>query len=109
MQVVLDLLQSIEPGLSELKINRKEAASKYPELLKVFKNHTRSSDYMIQFVKSPLCSPPLICDCRACQQGLFKPLRMPISLYSELHTMLFSLPISEAKPRDDTGDLHYIS
>ena len=40
MQVVLDVLQSIEPGLNELKIKRKKAASKYPELIK---NHTRSS------------------------------------------------------------------
>ena len=64
---------------------------------------------MIQFVKSHVCSPPLICDCRACHQGLFKSLRMPISLDAELHTMLFPLPIREAKPKDDTGDLHYTS
>ena len=106
LQVVLDVLQKIEPGLNELKVTRKEAA-KYPNLLKVLKNHTKSNDYMVQFLKSLLCSPPQVCDCRACELGIFKPLRMPISTYEELYTMLFPLPIPEAKPRDDTGELHY--
>ena len=109
VQVVLDVLQKIEPGLNELKVNRKEAASKHKEQLKVLKNHSRSSDYMIQFVKSPLCTPPRIFDCKACVQRLFQPLRMPISTYEELHTMLFPLPIPEITPRNDTGDLHYMT
>jgi hypothetical protein len=109
MQAVLAVLQKIEPSLNEIKVTRKEAASKYTELLKVLKNRTRSSDYMIQFVKSPLCTPPLICNCKARAQGLFQPLRMPISTYEELHTMLFPLPTPQGKPRDDTGDLHYMT
>ncbi len=44
VQSVLDVLRKIESGLNELKITRKDAASKYPEMLKVLKNHTRSSD-----------------------------------------------------------------
>ncbi len=56
MQVVLDVLQSIEPGLNELKINRKETASKYLELIKVFKNHTRSSDY----IHYTICQEPFV-------------------------------------------------
>ena len=74
VQSVLDVLRKIELGLNELKITRKDAASKYPEMLKVLKNHTRSSDYMVQFVKSPLCTPPLVCDCKACENGIFQPL-----------------------------------
>ncbi len=47
MEIVLALLQRIEPGLKELKVTRKEALASYPALMKVIKNHTRSSDYMI--------------------------------------------------------------
>ncbi len=90
VQAVLDVLRKIEPGLNELKITRKDAASKYPELMKVLKNHTRSSDYMVQFVKSPLCTTPLVCDCKACEKGIFQPLRMPISTYEDLHKIYVS-------------------
>ncbi len=31
----------------------------------VFKNHTRSSDYMIQFMKKPLTTISHVCDCKA--------------------------------------------
>jgi len=34
---------------------------------------------------------------------------MPISTYGDLRTMLFPLQVPEAKPRDATGDLHYMS
>ena len=109
LQTVLDVLQKIEPGLKELKITRQEAPSKYPELMKVLQNHTRSTDYMIQFVKSPLCiTPPRICDCKACTLGLFEPLRMPMEAYEKVHSKLFPLPIPQARP-DESGELRYLS
>jgi len=51
----------------------------------------------------------MVCDCKACELGLFQPLRMPILAYQELHNMLFPLPIPQASPRDDSGILHYMS
>jgi len=108
IKAVLSVLQEIEPGLDELKITRKDAASKCPLLMKVLKNHTRSSDYMIQLVKSPLCTP-LVCDCMVCALKLWKPPRMPVDVYEEVHSLLFPLPMPEESPRDDTGALHYMS
>ena len=77
--------------------------------MKVLQNHTRSTDYMIQFVKSPLCiTPPRICDCKACTLGLFEPLRMPMEAYEKVHSKLFPLPIPQARP-DESGELRYLS
>ncbi len=49
LQVMLDVLQKIEPGLNELEDTRK-GAGKYANLLKVLKKHTMSNDYMVQFL-----------------------------------------------------------
>jgi hypothetical protein len=54
LKTVLAVLQRIEHGLKEIKITRKEAPASYPELMKMIKNHTSSSDYMIQFTKKPI-------------------------------------------------------
>jgi hypothetical protein len=40
---------------------------------------------------------------------MFQPLRMPVLVYEEVHSLLFPLPIPKAKPRDDTCVLHYMS
>ena len=83
----------IQPGLPELKITRQNADSQYSELMNVMKNHIRSSDYMVQYFKKSLVGP---CDCKACQLGLWEPLRMPESVYSELATsMKMPLPIPD--------------
>jgi hypothetical protein len=102
------LLQRFEPYIKKLKVTRKKALAKHPELLKVLKNHTRARDYMIQIVKNPLCTPHMVCACKACELGLFQPLRMPIIAYHEIHNTLFPLPIPQARPRDDSGILHYM-
>jgi hypothetical protein len=49
---LLSMLQRIKPSLKEIKITRKKAPGVYLELMKVFKNHSRASDYMIQFSRS---------------------------------------------------------
>jgi hypothetical protein len=109
MQNVLAILQRIEPGLKEIKITRKEAHGAYPELMKVIKNHSRASDYMIQFVKEPLVKSPNRCDCKACELGLFKSLRMPREVYDKLHTNLFPLPIPGERDGTPIGELRYLS
>ena len=91
---MLAVLQKIELGLDELKVTLKDVASKCPNLTKVLKNHIRSSDYMIQFVKIPLCSP-LVCDCMAYELNMFQPLRIPVAIYEEVHSLLFPLPIPQ--------------
>ena len=85
MKNVLEMLQRIEPSLKEIKITRKEAPGPYPELVKVLKNQSKASDYMIQFVNGPLVSSPNGCDCKACGLGLFESLRMPREAYDEVH------------------------
>ena len=109
MQNVLAILQRIEPHLKELKITRKEAPGAYPELMKVIKNHSRASDYMIQLVKEPLLASPNVCDCKACELGLFKSLRMPREAYDKMHTNLFPLPIPEERNGIPSGELRYLS
>jgi hypothetical protein len=109
MQNVLAILQRIEPNLKEMKITRKEAAGTYPELMKVIKNHSRASDYMIQFVKEPLVTSPNVCDCKACSLGLFKSLRMPREAYDKVHTNLFPLPIPGVRNGNLSDDLRYLS
>ncbi len=99
MESVLCTLQRIEPGLQELKLTRKDVAVLYLKLLKVLKNNTRSSDYVVQFVKKPLCDTSIACDCKACTLGLFAPMRMPIDTYKDLQTKLFPRPIPQAIAR----------
>ena len=107
---MLSILQRIEPEMKELKITRKDATGLYPELLKVIKNHTRSSDYMIQFMKMPLLTTGSdACGCKACELGLFKPLRMPVETYQEVHSKLFPLPIPKSAPITPGGALVYMS
>ena len=109
MKNVLEMLQRIEPSLKEIKITRKQAPGAYPELMKVLKNHSRASDYMIQFVKEPLVSSPNGCDCKACELGLFESLRMPREAYDKVHANLFPLPIPEERSGTPGGELRYRS
>ncbi len=97
-----NLLEKIQPGLGNVKLTRQNAVSKGPEILKVLKNHTNSSDYIIQFFKQPRVDN---CDCKACKLDLFQPLRMPTTVYKRLHTELrMPLPIPTVLPRiDDDG------
>ena len=64
LQTMLSILKEIEPKMQELKITRNYASSTYPELLKILRNHFRSSDYSIKFVKKPLGSVVGACDCK---------------------------------------------
>ena len=109
MKNVLEMLQRIEPNLKEIKITRKDAPGAYPQLMKVLKNHSRASDYMIQFVKEPLVLSPNGCDCKACELGLFESLRMPREVYDKVHANLFPLPIPEERSGTPGGDLRYCS
>ena len=109
LQCVLAILQRIEPGLKEVKITRKEAPTAYPHLTKVLKNHTRSSDYMAQFLKHPISGDSNMCDCKACELELFKPLRMPLEAFTKLRANLFPLPIPNLTPDSPGGDLSYMS
>jgi len=103
-------LQRIEPGLKELKVTRKETPASYPELMKVIKNHTRSSDYMIQFTKNPIAIDSYnMCDCKACELGLFMPLRIPIEAYEKLQRKLSPLHIPQSSPGVPAGELRYMS
>ncbi len=107
---MLALLQRIEPGLKELKVTRKEAPASYPELMKVIKNHTRSSDYMVQFMKKPIAiDSSNMCDCKACELGLFMPQRMPIEAYEKLQKNLFPLPIPQSSQGVPASELRYMS
>ena len=104
-------MQQIELGLKKLKLTRKEAPAAYPELMKVIKNHTRSRDYIIQFMKKPIAidSNDVFCDCKACQLGLFMSTRMPIEAYEKLQKKLFLLPIPQSSPDALGGELRYMS
>ncbi len=72
--------------MKELKLTRKEAPATHPELMKVIKNHTRSSNYMIQNMKKLIAidSNDVLCDCKACELGLFMSMRMSIEAYEKL-------------------------
>ncbi len=95
------MLQRIEASLKEIKITRKEVPGAYPELMKVLKNHSRASDYMIQFVKEPLVSSPNDYDCKACELGLFESFRMPREAYDKLSTYQ---PFPPSHPRQEEWD-----
>ncbi len=106
---MLSILQRIEPGMMKLKITRKDAPGLYPELLKDIKNHTRSSDYMIQFMKKPLTSISNVCSCKARELGLFQYLPMPIEAHQDVPSKLSPLPIPKPTPITPGGVLVYIS
>ena len=95
--------------MKELKITRKEEPGAYPYLVKVLKNHTRSSDYMIQLMKEHISCDSKMCDYKACELDLFKPLRMPIEAYTKLRAHLFPLPIPKLTPNTPGGNLRYMS
>ena len=95
--------------MKELKITRKEEPGAYPYLVKVLKNHTRSSDYMIQLMKEHISCDSKMCDYKACELDLFKPLRMPIEAYTKLRAHLFPLPILTLMPCTPCVDLRYMS
>jgi hypothetical protein len=64
---------------------------------------------MIQFMKEPISGDSDMCECMACELGLFKPLRMPIEAYTKLRAHLFPLPIPKVTPDTPGGDLRYMS
>ena len=77
--------------------------------MKVIKNHSRASDYMIQFVKEPLVTSPNLCYCKAYKLGLNNSLRMSREAYDKLHTNLFPLPIPVERDGAPIGELRYLS
>jgi len=93
MQDVLKPLKGISPRLQHIKLDKKKAEA-FPELLKVLKCYTRSTEFMIQFFKEPLIGD---CDCEACNQDLFKPARMPRSVYDKVKEFPMPMPIPKPK------------
>ena len=77
MDSVLRPLKKISPVLQHIKLDKKKADS-FPELLLVLKNHTQSTDFMIQFLKQPRVEN---CNCQACSDNVFKHVHMPESVY----------------------------
>ncbi len=51
----------------------------------------------------------ILCDCKACELGLFMPLRMFIEVYEKLETNLFPLPIPQFSQDATSGELRYMS
>ncbi len=105
MNKVLDRLK-INPLLQHVKLDKKKAES-FPDLLLVLKNHTKSTDFMIQFFKQPLVES---CKCKACSENIFKLVRMPYSVYEKV--IQYPMPMPIPKPttvRDTSADLHYMS
>ncbi len=49
------------------------APGAYLQLTKTLKNHTRSSDYMIQIAKKLISRDSNMCDYKACELDLFNP------------------------------------
>jgi hypothetical protein len=106
MERVLIPLKKIDPLLQHIRLDKKKAES-FPELLLVLKNHTQSTDFMIQFFKKPLIED---CNCKACSENVFKPVRMPLSVYEKV--LQYPMPMPIPKPTtvgDTTADLHYMS
>ena len=106
MGKVLDKLKAIDPNLKHIKLDKKHGEA-FPDLLHVLKCHAQATDYMIQFFKEPLVSN---CTCEGCNKGLFKPVRMPRTIYDNV--MKFPMPMPIPKPAslsEITTDLHYLS
>jgi len=106
MTKVVDTLKKISPDLKHIKLDKKQSDT-FPELLKVLQCHAQSTDYMIQFFKESLVSN---CTCKGCMNGLFKPVRMPRTIYDNV--MAFPMPMPIPKPIDASEsftELHYLS
>ena len=106
MMKVLGPLKSINPTLQHIKLVKKRAKP-FPELLKVLECHTQSTDYVIQFFKEPLIEN---CPCKGCNNGIFKPLRMPRQVYEQV--MRFPMPmliLKQPEVGDSSVDLQYLS
>ncbi len=95
MQSILSIIREIESEIIVLKNTRNEASTKYQELLNVMNNHTRSSDYMIRFLKKPLVADTGVCDCKTCEKDLFQAMRISIEACDTLNKKLFPLPIPQ--------------
>jgi hypothetical protein len=104
---MLAILQRIEPRLREIRITGKEAPGAYLELMKVFKNHARASDYTITNMKHHIGIDGDKCDCKAFHLGFFKPLHMPKGTYEKVNNVLSPLPSPEE--RSMGGDMRYMS
>ena len=106
MDTVLQPIRAIIPSLQHIKLDKKKAEA-FPELLKVLKCHTWSPEFMIQCFKEPLIGD---CVCKACKEDLFKPVRMPRSIYNKVKE--FPMPMSIPKPemvREESESLAYMS
>ena len=99
MNKVLDPLKKIEPLLQHIKLDKKKAES-FPDLLLVLKNHTQSTDFMIQFFKKPLVEN---CNCKACNESVFKPVRMPQPVYDKVKQYPMPMPIPKPPVVGDTS------
>ena len=80
LEKMLDPLNKINPMLQHIELDKKKGEA-FPELLTVLRCHTPCSDFMIRFSKQPLVEN---CDCKACIEGMFKPVPMPLSVYEKV-------------------------
>ena len=94
---LLGTLKSICPSLQNIKLDKKRAES-FPDLLQIFECHTRSTDYMIQFLKEPLVHN---CSCKGCNDGLIKVVRMPPWVYERVMSLSLPMPIPKHAGIDD--------
>ena len=60
-------------------------------------------------MKKPISGDSNICECKACDLYLLKPLRITIEAFTKLRAHLFPLPISKLTPDTPGGDLRYMS
>ena len=100
MMQVLGPLKRIIPRLQHIKLDKKKAEA-FPELLKVLKCHSRSTDFMIQFFKQPLIEN---CDCKACSDCRFNDVRIPPSVYKQVMDFPMHMPIPKPIKIGDTSD-----
>jgi hypothetical protein len=89
----LKSLRDISPLLRHIKIGKKKAEA-FLELLKVLKYHAWSTKLMINFFSNRAST--IDCYCKACNEDIFKPLRMSRSVYDTLKKFHMPIPIPKS-------------
>ena len=80
MGKVLDNLKNINPMFEHIILDKKKSLA-FPELLTVLQFTTQCIDFVIQFLKKPLVENYV---CKAFSKRLFKPVRIPQSVYDKV-------------------------
>ena len=93
LQRMVLILRALCPGLSKISKLNRSSIKKYPQLEKIFKNHSWSSAYLVQLFKQPVVAP---CDCLACVGGYWQAFRLGDEIGRSLpHQWQLPLPIPD--------------